>query len=102
MGDLLFPSPKGNVWRYNNFRTRIWGPARLAAGIPDTPYMTGTHSTRRTTVTLAHEAGLSNADIRVQTKHSGISIIQNTYIQTANESEHRVASAVHSTIGLPD
>lgn len=99
--DLLFPSPAGRVWRYNNFRVRIWEPARVAAGIESLPYMTGTHSTRRTTVTLAHQAGLSAADIRGQTKHSGIAIIQDTYLQTANEAEHLVASAVHSSIGLP-
>lgn len=99
--DLLFPAPSGKPWRYNNYRTRIWEPARVAAGVPKVKHMTGTHSTRRSTVTVAHQAGLSNVDIQGQTKHAGTRIIDDRYLQVAEDSGSRVAAAVHGAIGLP-
>ncbi len=100
--DFLFPSPSGKPWRYNNFRTRVWEPARVAAGVPKVKHMTGTHSTRRSTVTMAHQAGLTHADIQGQTKHAGTRIIDERYLQVASDAEHKVAAAIHSSIGLPD
>jgi integrase len=100
-GDLLFPAPSGKPWRYNNYRTRVWEPARIAAGVPKVKHMTGTHTTRRSTVTVSHQAGLTSVDIQGQTKHAGTRIIDDRYLQVAEGSGSKVAEAVHSAIGLP-
>jgi site-specific recombinase XerC len=100
--DLLFPSPKGSHWSYNNFRSRVWEPARIAAGVEKVPYMTGTHSTKRAGITIAHEGGLSAATIRGQTKHAGTRIIQDTYLQTADDAERVVADVIQKSLRLPD
>ena len=100
--DLVFPAPKGNAWTHSNFRDRVWNPARDAAGVAEVPYMTGSHSTKRSTVTLAFESGLSVATIRGQTKHSGNRIIQDTYLQTADGAEDAVAAEIQNSLGLPE
>ena len=99
--DLLFPAPKGGMHDYNNFRDRVWEPARKAAAIEHVPYMTGTHSLKRTAVTVAFEGGLSAATIKGQTKHSGTKIILETYVQTSSDAEQKVASVIQERLGLP-
>ena len=99
--DLLFPAPKGGIWDYNNFRDRVWEPARKAAGIRQVKYMTGTHSTKRTSITIALEAGHSPATVKGQTKHSGTKIIVDTYVQTSADAEQRVAATIQEQLGLP-
>tara|TARA_B110000503_G_scaffold139448_1_gene227868 strand:- start:174 stop:1466 length:1293 start_codon:yes stop_codon:yes gene_type:complete len=99
--DLLFPAPKGGIWDYNNFRDRVWEPARKAAGIEHVPYMTGTHSLKRTSVTVAFEGGHSAATIKGQTKHSGTKIILETYVQTSVDAEQQVAATIQKRLGLP-
>jgi integrase len=100
--DFLFPAPSGKPWHYSNFRLRVWEPAREAAGIPKDKYMTGTHSTRRAAVTLAAQGGLTLSDIQAQTKHASTRIIDERYLQVAEEAEHKVANVVASTVRLPD
>ena len=31
-GDLVFPSPRGEMWGGNNFRARVFDPAKKRAG----------------------------------------------------------------------
>lgn len=100
--DFLFPAPGGKPWRYPNFRTRVWEPARIAAGIAKDKYMTGTHSTRRAAVTLAAQGGLTLSDIQAQTKHASTRIIDERYLQVAEDSEHKVADVVARSIRIPD
>ena len=63
--------------------------------------MTGTHSLKRTAVTVAFEGGLSAATIKGQTKHSGTKIILETYVQTSTDAEQQVADTIHRRLGLP-
>lgn len=100
--DFLFPAPSGKPWHYPNFRTRVWEPARIAAGIPKDKYLTGTHSTRRAAVTLAAQGGLTLSDIQAQTKHASTRIIDERYLQIAEDAEHKVANVVAMTISIPD
>ena len=99
--DLLFPSPRGKLWDYNNFRDRVWEPARKAAGIKQVKYMTGTHSTKRTSITVALDAGHSAATVKGQTKHTSIKIILDTYVQTSADAEQRIAATIQEQLGLP-
>ncbi len=100
--DLIFPAPKGGLMSYNNYRNRIWEPARLAAGIKAIPYKTGTHTTKRTAITQAHEAGLSDATIIGQTKHSNTKIIHDSYIQTSELAGKIVADKIYERLGIVD
>lgn len=100
--DLLFPAPKGGLWDYNNFRRDVWEPARIAAGIERVKYMTGTHSIRRNSITVALEGGHSAATVKGQTKHSGTKIILETYVQTASDAEQKVAATIQAKLGLPN
>ena len=100
--DFLFPAPSGKPWHYPNFRTRVWEPARIAAGIPKDKYLTGTHSTRRAAVTLAAQGGLTLSDIQAQTKHASTRIIDERYLQIAEDAEHKVADVVAMAISIPD
>ena len=100
--DFLFAAPSGRPWHYANFRNRVWEPARIAAGIEGDKYLTGTHSTRRSAVTLAAQGGLSLTDIQAQTKHASIRIIDERYLQISEEAEHKVADVVAASIDLPD
>jgi len=100
--DFLFPAPSGKPWHYPNFRTRVWEPARIAAGISKDKYLTGTHSTRRAAVTLAAQGGLTLSDIQAQTKHASTRIIDERYLQIAEDAEHKVADVVAMAISIPD
>ncbi len=100
--DFLFSAPSGKPWHYPNFRTRVWEPARIAAGITHDKYMTGTHSTRRAAVTLAAQGGLTLSDIQAQTKHASTRIIDERYLQVAEDAEHKVANVVAMSVRLPD
>jgi integrase len=100
--DFLFPAPSGRPWHYSNFRTRVWEPARTAAGIAKDKYMTGTHSTRRAAVTLAAQGGLTLSDIQAQTKHASTRIIDERYLQVAEDAEHKVADVVAMSVRLPN
>lgn len=99
--DFLFAAPSGKPWHYSNFRTRVWEPARIAAGIAKDKYMTGTHSTRRSAVTLAAQGGLTLSDIQAQTKHASTRIIDERYLQVAEDAEHKVADVVAKAVPLP-
>jgi integrase len=100
--DLIFPAPKGGLMSYNNYRNRIWEPARLAAGINAVPYRTGTHTTKRTAITQAHEGGLSDATIIGQTKHSNTKVIHDSYIQTSELAGKVVADKIYERLGIVD
>lgn len=99
--DFLFASPSGKPWHYPNFRNRVWEPARIAAGIPRVDYLTGTHSTRRSAVTLGAQGGLTLSDIQAQTKHSSTRIIDERYLQISEDAEHKVANVVAQSIRIP-
>ncbi len=99
--DLLFPSPNGQMWAYNNWRNRVWEPAREAAAIDRVKYMTGTHTARRSAITIAYEGGVNVNTIRSQTKHSDTHIITKTYLQSYSDAEYEVADTIHSKLGLP-
>lgn len=99
--DFLFAAPSGKPWHYSNFRIRVWEPARIAAGIAKDKYMTGTHSTRRSAVTLAAQGGLTLSDIQAQTKHASTRIIDERYLQVAEDAEHKVADVVAKAVPLP-
>lgn len=63
--DLLFPTPRGSVWRYRNFIRDVWDPAREATGLNPTP-----HDFRHSFVSEMRAAGINDDDLAAITGHS--------------------------------
>lgn len=78
--DLLFPSPSGLIWNQDNFRNRVWYPALDAVGEPRVKSMSGLQNVRRSAVTAAHNAGLSDKRITAQTGHKEVATLQKHYM----------------------
>jgi integrase len=57
---LVFPSPRGGYFDLHNFRTRLWKPAQLAAGIKP---LRRVYDLRHTFATFALRAGISTFDL---------------------------------------
>lgn len=55
---LLFPTPRGELWRESNFYRDVWVPAKLATGLDPTP-----HELRHSYVTNLRAAGVDDADL---------------------------------------
>ena len=56
--DLLFPTPRGRLWRERNFYREVWEPAKIATGLEPTP-----HEFRHSYVTHLRAAGIDDADL---------------------------------------
>jgi integrase len=56
--ELLFPTPRGKLWRESNFYRDVWVPAKLATGLDPTP-----HELRHSYVTNLRAAGIDDADL---------------------------------------
>jgi integrase len=62
---LLFPSPRGVLWRYSNWHRRVWQPVCERAGIDPTP-----HEFRHSYVSHLRAAGIDPADLGDVAGHS--------------------------------
>ncbi len=62
---LLFPSPRGSLWRYSNWHRRVWQPTIEQAGIDPTP-----HEFRHSWVTHLRASGVDPADLADVAGHS--------------------------------
>ena len=56
--DLLFPTPRGKLWRERNFYRDVWVPAQRATGMDPTP-----HEFRHSYVSHLRAAGVDDADL---------------------------------------
>ncbi len=71
-GAFVFPAPRGGVWRYNNFRHRVWLPAIRAAGLRDL----GIHGLRHTSASWMVMAGVPLFTVREILGHSSTSVTE--------------------------
>lgn len=69
--DLLFPTPRGAVWRYRNFRRDVWDPACKATGMDPTP-----HEFRHSFVSEMRAAGINDDDLAAITGHTVTTMLQ--------------------------
>jgi integrase len=69
--DLLFPTPRGSVWRYRNFIRDVWDPARKATGLDPTP-----HDFRHSFVSEMRAAGINDDDLAAITGHTVTTMLQ--------------------------
>jgi integrase len=76
---LVFPTPEGKPWTHNNFRDRVWVPARIAAARNDPDARGGTpsvfegstlHMLRHTAASLMGRARLDAAAASERMDHS--------------------------------
>ena len=63
--DLLFPTPRGRLWRERNFYRDVWVPAQLATGMDPTP-----HEFRHSYVSNLRAAGVDDADLAEVAGHT--------------------------------
>lgn len=63
--DLLFPTPRGKLWRERNFYRDIWHPAQDEAELDIRP-----HEMRHSYVTHLRAAGINDADLAQVTGHT--------------------------------
>lgn len=61
----LFPTPRGHVWRYDNWRRDVWGPAKRTSGIEASP-----HDFRHSWNSLLLAAGVNRRDLADIAGHS--------------------------------
>jgi integrase len=63
--DLLFPTPRGKLWRERNFYRDVWDPARAATGLDPTP-----HEFRHSYVSHLRAARIDDADLALVAGHN--------------------------------
>ena len=61
---LLFPTPRGKLWRERNFYRDVWKPTQEAIGIDIRP-----HEMRHSFVTHLRAAGIDDADLAAMAGH---------------------------------
>lgn len=87
--DLLFPTPRGKLWRERNFYRDVWVPAQLATGLDPTP-----HEFRHSYVTHLHAAGIDAADLARVAGHT-----VETMISVYTHPLERSHDAIRAVIG---
>jgi integrase len=74
-GDLVFTSPRGEVMRNHNFRSRVFAPAAVAIGVPGlTP-----HDLRHTAASLAVQAGANVKAVQSMLGHASAAMTLDVY-----------------------
>jgi site-specific recombinase XerD len=61
---LLFPTPRGKLWRERNFYRDVWKPTQEATGLDIRP-----HEMRHSFVTHLRAAGIDDADLAAMAGH---------------------------------
>ena len=79
---LLWPTPMGKVWRYDNFMRDVWRPARQRAGLTDVTI----YDLRHSFISLMQEAGVPVADLAAATGHERVSTLQDIYTHALGRS----------------
>jgi integrase len=87
---LLWPTPQGRVWRYDNFRRDVWQRARKRAGLDDVTM----YDLRHSFISLMQEAGVPVADLAAATGHERVSTLQDIYTHAVGRSFDRMRAAL--------
>ncbi len=85
---LLFPTPRGSVWRYRNFIRDVWDPASAATGLDPTP-----HDFRHSFVSEMRAAGINDDDLAAITGHTVATMLTH-YSHPLNRSFDAVREAM--------
>jgi integrase len=86
--DLLFPTPRGRLWRERTFYRDVWKPTQQASGLDIRP-----HECRHSYVTHLRAAGIPDADLAEITGHSVLMMLSR-YTHSLGESFGAVRTVV--------
>lgn len=86
--DLLFPTPRGKLWRERNFYREVWVPAQLATGLDPTP-----HEFRHSYVTHLVAAGVDRADLAKVAGHTVETMIS-VYTHALDRSHEQIREII--------
>jgi integrase len=106
--DLLFTATNGGVVHYGPWRSRVWVPANIAAGlasapVPGRPYHydgPGIHDARHSHASWLLSTGkVTLEELQDQLGHESILTTRNTYAKLLPHSRNRLADALNSLAG---
>ena len=86
--DLLFPTPRGRLWRERNFYRDVWAPAQLATGMDPTP-----HEFRHSYVSHLRAAGVDDADLARVAGHT-IETMISVYTHPLDRSHEQIRGVI--------
>jgi integrase len=86
--ELLFPTPRGRLWRERTFYRDLWRPAQEASGLDIRP-----HECRRSYVTHLRAAGINDADLAEIAGHR-VETMLARYIHATGQSFRAVRGAI--------
>lgn len=86
--DLLFPTPRGKLWRERNFYRDVWVPAQLATGMDPTP-----HEFRHSYVSHLRAAGVDDADLAKVAGHT-IETMLSVYTHALDRSHEQIRAII--------
>jgi integrase len=86
--ELIFPTPRGQLWVERNFYRDVWQPARLATGLDPTP-----HEFRHSYVTHLRAAGIDDADLAAVAGHN-IQTMISVYTHPLERSHDAIRRAI--------
>ncbi len=86
--DLLFPTPKGKLWRERNFYRDVWYPAQRATGMDPIP-----HHFRHSYITQLRAAGIDDADLAGVAGHT-VETMVGTYTHALGRSHDRIRKVI--------
>lgn len=85
---VLFPTPTGKVWRYNNFITQVWKPTCETAGMTPTP-----HEFRHSWNSHLRAAGVDPADLAAVAGHT-VETATRHYTHALGRSDDQIRSVI--------
>ena len=88
--ELLFVGPEGGAWRASNFRSRVFEPARIKAGIPVGITF---HSLRKMQATGMVRSGVDIRTAATRLGHSDTRLLLEVYAEGTTEAERNAADA---------
>jgi len=94
---LVFPARHGGHYWPVNFRTKHWGPVKVAAGVPKARL----HDLRRTCATLLLLANVHPKVVSERLGHSKIEITLNTYSHLLPGMQTSAVAALEAALGEP-
>lgn len=86
--NLLFPTPRGRLWRERNFYRDVWVPAQLATGMDPTP-----HELRHSYVSNLRASGIDDADLAEVAGHTVKTMIS-VYIHPLGRSHEEIRQLI--------
>lgn len=86
---LVFPAPRGNWMRSNNFKTRTYDPAVAAAGLPKGLWV---HDLRHTAASLAVHSGASVKSVQRMLGHASAALTLDIYAGLFDQELNDVAA----------